>query len=93
MPVSVMIDCSHGNSAKDPQRQPAVLEDVLGQIQAGNRSIHAVMIESNLKGGSQTFPAPLENLEYGVSITDGCLDWESTEKALRQAHEAMAIRF
>ncbi|MDP6035485.1 MAG: 3-deoxy-7-phosphoheptulonate synthase, partial [Verrucomicrobiota bacterium] len=51
------------------------------------------MIESNLKGGSQTFPAPLENLEYGVSITDGCLDWESTEKALRQAHEAMAIRF
>ena len=93
VPVSVMIDCSHGNSAKDPQRQPAVLEDVLGQIQADNRAIHAVMIESNLKGGSQTFPAPLENLEYGVSITDGCLDWESTEEALRQAHGAMAIRF
>ena len=93
VPVSVMIDCSHGNSAKAPKRQPAVLRDVLGQIQAGNRAIHAVMIESNLKGGSQTFPAALEDLEYGVSITDGCLDWESTEEALRQAHEAMAIRF
>lgn len=93
VPVSVMIDCSHGNSAKDPQRQPTVLEDVLGQIQAGNRAIHAVMIESNLKGGSQSFPVPLENLEYGVSITDGCLDWESTEKILRQAHQAMATRF
>ena len=93
VPVSVMIDCSHGNSAKDPNRQPAVLEDVLGQIQAGNRAIHAVMIESNLKGGSQTFPAALEDLEYGISITDGCLDWESTERILRQAHEEMAIRF
>jgi 3-deoxy-7-phosphoheptulonate synthase len=88
-----MIDCSHGNSAKDPKRQPAVLEDVLGQIQAGNRAIHAVMIESNLKGGNQPFPVPLEGLEYGVSITDGCLDWESTEQIIRQAHEAMAIRF
>jgi 3-deoxy-7-phosphoheptulonate synthase len=92
LPVSVMVDCSHGNSGKDPKRQPHVLRDVLDQIQAGNRALHAVMIESNLKGGNQPFPAPLAELEYGVSITDGCLDWESTEKILRQAHEAMVAR-
>tara|TARA_Y100000588_G_scaffold91385_1_gene98684 strand:- start:684 stop:1736 length:1053 start_codon:yes stop_codon:yes gene_type:complete len=93
LPVSIMVDCSHGNSGKDPNRQPTVLQNVLEQIQAGDRAIHAVMIESNLKTGNQPFPAPLESLEYGVSITDACLDWETTEQTLRQAHEAMAVRF
>ena len=87
---SLMIDCSHGNSSKDPERQPAVLEDVMQQVTAGNRHIHSVMMESNLKAGSQKVPANLEELEYGVSITDGCLDWATTEKALRDTHAALA---
>ena len=92
VPSSVMIDCSHGNSGKDPERQPMVLREVAKQIAEGNRSIHAVMIESNLKSGAQKFPQPLEALEYGVSITDGCLDWESTEAVLRETHAALASR-
>ena len=89
---SLMIDCSHGNSSKDPERQPAVLEDVMQQVTAGNRHIHSVMMESNLKAGNQKMPANLEELEYGVSITDGCLDWAATEKALRDTHAALASR-
>jgi len=90
VPSSVMIDCSHGNSGKDPGQQPAVLREVTKQIAEGSRSIHAVMLESNLKAGAQKFPQPLEDLEYGVSITDGCMDWESTEAVLRETHAALA---
>jgi len=90
---SVMIDCSHGNSGKDPERQPVVLADVLAQIGNGNRHIHSVMLESNLKAGAQKFPVPLEELDYGVSITDGCMDWDTTETELRKAHSQMAGRF
>ena len=93
LPVSVMIDCSHGNSAKDHNRQPVVLEDVLGQITGGNDSIHAVMLESNLEAGNQPFPVPLEELKYGISITDACIDWKTTEQTLRHAHETLATRF
>ena len=89
---SLMIDCSHGNSSKDPERQPVVLQEVIKQITDGNRNIHAVMLESNLNAGTQTFPQPLENLKYGVSITDGCLDWQTTKTALRETHAALACR-
>ena len=75
-PTSIMIDCSHANSSKDPSRQPDVLDDVLGQIEDGTDAIHAVMIESHLKSGSQAFPARLISFDYGVSITDGCIDWK-----------------
>lgn len=92
VPPSLMIDCSHGNSSKDPSRQPKVLQEVINQITDGNRNIHAVMLESNLNAGAQKFPQPLENLEYGVSITDGCLDWQTTEDALREAHTTLASR-
>ena len=84
-----MIDCSHANSEKEPARQPVVLEDVLGQIQRGADSIHAVMIESHLKSGRQSFPRPLHELEYGVSITDGCIDWSTTEACLRRSAEVI----
>ena len=84
-PTSVMIDCSHANISKDPSRQPEVLSDVLGQIEDGGDWIHAVMIESHLNAGSQAFPRPVEQLEYGVSITDGCINWEKTEACLRNA--------
>ena len=88
-PVSIMSDCSHANSGKDPSRQPIVLDAVLKQIKDGKDSLHAVMIESHLKSGSQAFPQPLSDLDYGVSITDGCIDWENTEACLRRAADVI----
>jgi 3-deoxy-7-phosphoheptulonate synthase len=86
---SIMIDCSHGNSAKNHERQPLVMQGVLDQIAAGNRSISGVMIESNLEAGSQNIPTDLSKLKYGVSITDKCIDWKTTEHLLRDAHKQL----
>ncbi|MBI1920392.1 MAG: 3-deoxy-7-phosphoheptulonate synthase [Geobacter sp.] len=83
---TIMVDCSHGNSGKDPEKQPEVLESVVEQIVSGNRSISGVMIESYLELGNQPIPKDLTQLKYGVSITDKCLDWAATEKILRDAH-------
>ena len=86
---SVMVDCSHGNSEKNHEKQPLVLENVIGQIVAGNRTISGVMIESFLEGGNQPLPKDpkdLSRLRYGVSITDKCLDWATTERILWEAH-------
>ena len=80
--ASLMVDCSHANSGKNPQVQPQVLQSVLAQRAAGERSLRAVMLESNLMDGQQ---ALCENLQYGVSITDGCLGWDSTEQMLLAA--------
>ena len=88
-PTSIMIDCSHANSSKDPSRQPDVLNDVLDQIKNGTDAIHAVMVESHLKSGKQAFPRPADQLDYGVSITDGCIDWEKTEACLRRAADVV----
>ena len=81
MTSSLMIDCSHANSGKDPKRQPDVLKSVIEQRAAGRQDIVAVMIESHIHLGSQ--PAVKEGLRYGVSITDACLDWDSTASILR----------
>ena len=81
MPSSLMIDCSHANSGKDPKRQPDVLKSVIEQRAAGRKDIVAVMIEGHIHLGSQ--PAVKEGLRYGVSITDACLDWDSTASILR----------
>jgi 3-deoxy-7-phosphoheptulonate synthase len=81
MTSSLMIDCSHANSGKDPKRQPEVLKSVIEQRAAGRQDIVAVMIESHIHLGSQ--PAVKEGLRYGVSITDACLDWDSTASILR----------
>ncbi len=86
---TIMVDCSHGNSAKDHERQPLVLQEVLEQIKAGNRSISGVMIESNLEAGSQSIPKDLSQLKYGVSITDKCIDWNTTEQMLREAYRVL----
>lgn len=86
---NLMVDCSHANSSKDPARQPAVLEDVVAQIRGGNRSIIGVMIESHLEFGNQTLPEDPDALRYGVSITDGCIDWATTEQTLRDAAAAL----
>ncbi len=80
----IMVDCSHGNSNKDHNRQAEVLTSVLEQLEAGNRSICGLMIESNLKAGNQPLNDP-QQLAYGVSITDKCIDWPTTEELLRQA--------
>lgn len=90
---AIMVDCSHENSAKDPSRQPLVLREVLKQVAAGDTSLIGVMLESNLAAGNQKFPQPLETLKYGVSITDGCIDWQNTESAVQETYEALAARF
>ncbi len=90
---AIMIDSSHGNSAKDPANQPAVVADVLDQIERGTTSVIGLMVESNLKAGKQSFPRPRTELEYGVSITDGCIGWETTEQLVRRIHRSLASRF
>lgn len=82
---AIMVDCSHANSNKDHRRQPQVAQEVVDQIAAGNRSIRALMIESNLEEGSQPVGDPC-SLRYGVSITDKCIDWATTETLLRDIH-------
>ena len=84
--TSIMVDCSHANSSKDHTRQEAVMMDVMTQVANGNGSIGSFMIESFLKEGNQKMADKLEDLVYGVSITDKCVDWETTERMLRYAH-------
>ncbi|KAF0219260.1 MAG: 3-deoxy-7-phosphoheptulonate [Geobacteraceae bacterium] len=86
---TIMVDCSHGNSEKDHEKQPQVLENVIDQICAGNRTISGVMVESFLEAGNQPIPKDLSQLKYGVSITDKCIDWQTTERMLRSAHERL----
>ena len=93
LPKSILVDCSHDNSAKKPELQPEVMRALLAQIAAGNRSIMGAMIESNLSAGNQPFPVPKETLRYGVSITDGCINWTTTETLVREIHTALAPRF
>jgi len=91
--TAILVDCSHDNSAKKPELQPEVLRALLTQIAAGNRSIMGAMIESNLEAGSQPFPQPKEKLRYGVSITDACIDWSTTEALVRELYDGLAPRF
>jgi 3-deoxy-7-phosphoheptulonate synthase len=83
---SIMIDCSHANSNKDPSLQPLVMDNVANQIVEGNQSIVGLMVESHLGWGSQSIPPDLSELTYGVSVTDACIDWDSTEKTVRSMH-------
>lgn len=85
----IMIDASHANSNKDPYLQPLVLKNVTEQILDGNKSIVGLMVESHLQGGRQDIPANLCDLTYGQSVTDGCIDWETTEKVLLEMHETL----
>jgi len=77
------VDCSHANSNKDPAIQPLVMQDVTHQILEGNTSIQSLMVESHINEGNQKIPENLADLQYGVSITDACINWETTEKAIR----------
>jgi 3-deoxy-7-phosphoheptulonate synthase len=88
---NIMVDCSHANSAKDHNRQTIVARDVAAQILDGNRSIVGLMIESNLNAGNQSLPngkaggnETAAALQYGVSVTDACIDWAVTEELMRE---------
>ncbi|MCL6366023.1 3-deoxy-7-phosphoheptulonate synthase [Pectobacterium carotovorum subsp. carotovorum] len=87
---ALMIDCSHGNSNKDYRRQPLVVESGIEQIKAGNRSIIGLMLESHLNEGSQSSEQPRSDMRYGVSVTDACISWESTETLLRSVHHDLS---
>ena len=96
LPANIIVDCSHANSFKKPELQPLVMADVVNQVRLGNQMLVGVMIESNLSGGNQPIPADLSQLKYGCSITDACIDWDATEKMLRdtasQLRDVMAKR-
>ncbi len=80
---NLMVDCSHGNSDKQPELQPLVANNVVQQILQGNSSIIGIMLESHLHKGNQSIPEDLSKLEYGISVTDACIDWQTTEELLR----------
>jgi len=88
---TVMVDCSHANSGKDPRRQPEVFADVAQRIAAGERRIFGLMLESFLVDGRQD-PVPGKALVYGQSITDGCLSWDGTEPLLAMMSDAVRAR-
>jgi 3-deoxy-7-phosphoheptulonate synthase len=89
LPATVVVDCSHGNSNKDPNLQPLVAENCVTQIADGNRSIVGLMLESHLRGGNHVIPKDLSKLEYGLSVTDPCIDWQTTESLLLKLHHSL----
>jgi len=86
-----MIDTSHANSSKKPENQPLVVADIARQVSAGERRIMGVMIESHLVAGRQDVQ-PGKPLTYGQSITDGCIDWQTTVTTLEQLADAVGAR-
>ncbi|GAA6040427.1 hypothetical protein JCM8097_004544 [Rhodosporidiobolus ruineniae] len=89
---AVMVDASHANSQKDHRNQPKVIASVCEQLRAGSTGIMGVMVESNLEEGAQKAPNGREGLKRGVSITDACVDWETTKGLLRDLNEAVKAR-
>ncbi|MBN4076041.1 3-deoxy-7-phosphoheptulonate synthase, partial [Gammaproteobacteria bacterium AH-315-E17] len=88
---AIIVDCSHANSGKDPDRQVIVCQDVAGQIANGETSIKGVMLESHLVAGNQKVIAG-EPLTYGQSITDACMSWEDTDALLNTLAKAVTNR-
>ena len=86
---NIMVDCSHANSNKNHELQTLVMDNVANQILEGNKSIVGLMVESNIGAGNQSIPANLCDLKYGVSVTDACIDWETTEKSIRKMRETI----
>ncbi|HSX50954.1 MAG TPA: 3-deoxy-7-phosphoheptulonate synthase [Cellvibrio sp.] len=86
---NIMVDCSHANSNKNHELQTLVMENVANQIVDGNNSIIGLMVESNIGAGNQSIPTNLCDLKYGVSVTDACIDWETTERTLRSMREVI----
>ncbi|MBX2884698.1 MAG: 3-deoxy-7-phosphoheptulonate synthase [Granulosicoccus sp.] len=92
LPKRIMIDCSHANANKEHARQALVAQNVSEQLAAGNESIIGIMLESHINAGNQPLSDPSE-LAYGVSITDACIDWQTTEKLLRNIYDHLSVRF
>ncbi len=86
LPEIIMVDCSHANSMKKYQGQPVVWKNIINQYIAGNEALIGLMLESNLYEGNQAFTGDTSTLKYGVSITDECISWETTEELLLWAH-------
>ena len=91
VPARLMVDFSHGNSSKNPQKQIDVARDVARQIANGEERIFGIMVESHLKSGRQDL-IPGKPLQYGVSITDGCISWEESRGMLDELAEAVSKR-
>ena len=89
LPANIIVDCSHGNSNKDHKRQPIVFESVINQRNKGNKNIVGIMLESHINEGNQKLNNPAD-LDYGVSITDACIDWNTTEKILLEANKKLS---
>jgi len=87
LPERLLIDCSHDNSRRTADEQVSVFQSVLHQIAEGNINICGLLLESNLFGGNQHFSADLSQLQYGVSLTDPCLDWQTTERLILWGHQ------
>ncbi|WP_434136239.1 3-deoxy-7-phosphoheptulonate synthase [Pseudomonas luteola] len=87
--ANIMVDCSHANSNKDASLQPLVMDNVANQIIEGNQSIIGLMVESHLGYGNQPIPKDLNELKYGVSVTDACIDWEMTEQSIMSMHNKL----
>jgi 3-deoxy-7-phosphoheptulonate synthase len=88
--AGIVIDCSHANSFKKPELQPLVFRDCVHQVVDGNGAIVGMMLESNLVAGNQPIPKDLSQLIYGCSVTDACIDWDTTVAAIREAHQSLA---
>jgi 3-deoxy-7-phosphoheptulonate synthase len=86
----IVVDCSHGNSNKDYRRQPLVATNVFNQIIEGNKSIIGIMLESNINAGNQSSDLAIADMEYGVSVTDACIDLESTTSLLEEASDMLS---
>jgi len=87
---NIMVDCSHANSSKDHERQPLVARAVMDAVEAGNRAVMGLMLESHLEAGRQDLKGGREALRYGVSVTDACIDWGTTETLVRDLAERAA---
>ncbi|MCK5819088.1 MAG: 3-deoxy-7-phosphoheptulonate synthase [Psychromonas sp.] len=85
----LIVDCSHENSSKNHHHQPLVAKDIFHQINQGNQSIIGIMLESNINEGNQALSLPVSNLQYGVSVTDACINWETTCKLLNDANNSL----
>ena len=86
---NLVVDCSHGNSWKNPKLQPLVMKDVVNQVREGNRSVVGLMVESFIEEGNQSIPKNLADLKYGCSVTDGCIGWDTTATMVREAHATL----
>jgi 3-deoxy-7-phosphoheptulonate synthase len=89
LPRVLMVDCSHANSGKQPARQEDVWRAVIEQRAQGTRSLIGLMVESYLEEGAQPFPKNPQEIRHGLSITDGCIGWETTERMLRWGHKEL----